>query len=224
MVSASSPNEIMKTAAKNPPPTPKSRGLAAPLLLLVVLAVLFWRSFLPGFVHFSNDGPLGMQNAAWLHFPESMTGQWYDLNSIGNNAGAASPDLVILIRWVFGPVGYAKFLAPIALWILGVGAWFFFRQLKLSPLAAALGGLAAALNSDFFATACWGVASQQIAIGMVFFALGLIAGSSPGLPAMTRWTRLALAGLCVGMNVMEAADIGAIFSVFIAAFVFLNGR
>jgi hypothetical protein len=189
---------------------------------LIVLSILFWRSFLPGFVHFSNDGPLGIQNSAWIRLPEGFTGLWYDLNSIGNNAGSFSPDLATLIRWVIGPVVYSKFLAPIALWILGVGAWFCFRQLKLSPLAAALGGLAAALNSDFFSTACWGVAAQQIAIGMDFFALGLVAGNSPAMPALTRWTRLALAGLCVGMNVMSAADIGAIFSVFIAAFVFFK--
>jgi hypothetical protein len=210
----------MKTA--KPVSTTKPRRLSAPLLLLIVLAILFWRSFLPGFVHFSNDGPLGMQNAAWMHLPEAITGSWYDLNSIGTSAGAVSPSITSAIRWVLGPVGYAKFLAPVALWILGTGAWFFFRQLKLSPLAAALGGLAAALNSDFFATACWGVASQQIAIGMDFFALGLVAGNSLETPALTRWTRLALAGLCVGMNVMEAADIGAIFSVFIAAFAFFK--
>jgi hypothetical protein len=215
----------MKIAAKNSksvPDAPKNRGWSAPLLLLIVLSILFWRSFLPGFVHFSNDGPLGIQNSAWIRLPEGFTGLWYDLNSIGNNAGSFSPDLATLIRWVIGPVVYSKFLAPIALWILGVGAWFCFRQLKLSPLAAALGGLAAALNSDFFSTACWGVAAQQIAIGMDFFALGLVAGNSPAMPALTRWTRLALAGLCVGMNVMSAADIGAIFSVFIAAFVFFK--
>jgi hypothetical protein len=28
----------------------------------------------------------------------------------------------------------------IALWVLGVSAWFFFRQMKLSPLAVVLGG------------------------------------------------------------------------------------
>ena len=130
-------------------PPAKSRRVFAPLLLFVVLACLFWRSFLPGFVHFSNDGPLGMQNAAWLQMPEAMTGQWYDLNSIGLNAGEAAPDFITLLHWTLGPVGYAKFLAPISLWILGVGAWFFFRQLKLSPLAAVLGGLAAALGFNF---------------------------------------------------------------------------
>ena len=200
----------------------KSPRSSAPWLLLIVLAILFWRSFLPGFVHFSNDGPLGMQNAAWMHLPEAMSGQWYDLNSIGSNAGVFSASFTSAICWALGPVGYAKFLAPIALWILGVGAWFCFRQMKLSPLAAVLGGLAAALSSDYFSTACWGVASQQIGIGMDFFALGLVAGNSPMLPGLTRWTRLALAGLCVGMNVIEAADIGAIFSVFIAGFVFFK--
>ena len=34
--------------------------------------------------------------------------------------------------------------------------------------------------------------------------------------------RLALAGLCVGINVMEAADIGALYSMLIAAFIFFK--
>jgi hypothetical protein len=122
-------------------------------------------------------------------------------------------------RWLAGPVGYSKFLAPFALFILGLGAWTFFRQLKFSPLAATLGGLAAALNSAFFSTACWGVASQQIAIGFSYFALALIVSNTPETPALTRWVRWALAGLAVGVNVMHGSDIGAIFSVFIAAFV-----
>ena len=83
-------------------------------------------------------------------------------------------------RWA--PVRYAKFFAPVALFILGLGAWTFFRQLKLSPLAAVLGGLAAALNSAFFSTACWGVASQQIAVGMTYFALALVVSNTPETP------------------------------------------
>ncbi|MEI6194891.1 MAG: hypothetical protein WCS42_11250 [Verrucomicrobiota bacterium] len=208
----------MKTAK----PASAASRFSGPLLLLLVLVVLFWRSFLPGIVHFSNDGPLGLQNAAWLHLPEGISGQWCDLNSIGANAGQSAPSVLTLIRWGLGSVGFAKFLAPVALWILGVGAWFFFRQSKFSPLAAVLGGLAAALNSTFFSTACWGVAAQQIALGMGFFALGLIVSNTAETPALTRWLRLALAGLCVGINVIEAADIGAIFSLFIAAFVFFR--
>jgi hypothetical protein len=203
-----------------PKAAPKPRKFfSAPVLLAVVLAVLFWKSFLPNYVHFSNDGPLGQQNTSWVQLPAAFTGTWRDLNDIGDNAGSSSLDLTSLISWRLGPVGYAKFLAPIALFILGLGAWTFFRQLKLSALAATLGALAAALTSAFFSNACWGVASQQIAIGMDFFALALIVSNSPGTPALTRWARLALAGLAVGFNVMEAADNGAIFSLFISAFV-----
>jgi len=201
------------------PPT-KRPALLVPILLAGILAVLFCKSFLPDYVHFSNDGPLGQQNAACFRLPGTFTGIWNDLNNIGSNGGAFAPDLVSFIYWILGPVGYSKFLAPIALFILGLGAWAFFRQLKFSPLAAALGALAAALNSEFFATATWGVASQQVAFGLDFFALALVVSNTPATPIFIRWARLALAGLCVGLNVMDAADIGAIFSLCIAAFVF----
>jgi hypothetical protein len=207
---------------KNAKPAARSRIWEVSLLLVIVLACLFWRSFLPGFVHFSNDGPLGMQNAAWMHMPEGLTGQWYDLNSIGLNHGMFPPSLTFIILWMLGPVGYAKFLAPVALLIIGLGACFFFRKLKLSPLAVALGALAGVLNSVFFTDACWGVASHEIALGMVFFALGLIVANTAETPPLTRWVRLALAGLCVGMNVVEAVDIGALYSLFVAAFVFFK--
>lgn len=202
------------TATATPP-----RGLFFAGLLAIILAALFWKSFLPGYVHFSNDGPLGQQNTAWGRLPGAFTGIWGDLNDIGNSGGSLAPDLCTLLRWLLGPVGYSKFLAPFALFVLGLGAWTFFRQLKFSPLAATLGGLAAALNSAFFSTACWGVASQQIAEGFSFFALALVVSNTPETSAPTRWVRWALAGLAVGVNVMQGADIGAIFSVFIAAFV-----
>ena len=189
------------------------------MLLAAILGLLFWKSFAPGFVHFSNDGPLGQQNAAWHQLPAAFTGCWYDLNDIGSSAGAVSLSLSSLIFWVLGSVGYAKFLTPCALFILGIGAWTFFRQLKLTPLAATLGALAAALTSTFLSDACWGVASHQIAFGMDFLALALIVSNLPATPWFVRWTRLVLAGFAVGINVTEAADIGAIFSMFVAAFV-----
>jgi hypothetical protein len=191
-------------------------------LLAVILSCLFWRSFLPGYVHFSNDGPLGVQKSESLQLPETFAGIWGDLNSLGDNGGSWSPSINAMIRWVLGAVGYSKFLPPITLFILGLGAWTFFKQLKFSPLACTLGALAVTLNSDFFATACWGVASQQIAIGMDFLALALVTANSSATPTLIRWSRMALAGLAVGINVIEAADIGAIFSIFVAAYVFLK--
>lgn len=197
-------------------------GWLAVGLFAVVLAVMFWRSFLPDYVHFSNDGPLGVQNAAWLQMPGDATGMWDDLNYLGQSGGAATPGITSLLRLLLSPVGYAKFYPPIALFILGLGAWTLFRQLKLSALAALLGSLAAVLNSTFFSTACWGVASQEIAIGLDFFALALVVGCTASTPALVRWARLALAGLCVGVNVMEAADIGALYSLLVAIFIFFH--
>jgi hypothetical protein len=210
---------VMKN--QNQTPVAKTNWLAVGLFA-VVLALLFWRSFLPDYVHFSNDGPLGQQNADWLKLPAAMTGMWVDLNDTGFSAGAFAPSITAALKWLLGPVGYAKFYAPVALFILGLGAWTFFRALKLTPLAAMLGALAAMLSSTFFAGACWGVAAVEIALGVGFFALALAVANTPETPWFVRWTRLALAGLCVGVNVMEAADVGALFSLFIAAFVFFK--
>jgi hypothetical protein len=189
-------------------------------LWALILGLIFYRSFIPKEVVFSNDGPLGGLVEAQNQLPQTFTGMWADLNSIGSNAGATTPSISSLLRLLLGPVGFAKFFAPVALFILGMGAWTFFRSLKLSSLAAVLGSLATVLSSTFFSTACWGVASQQIALGMDFCALSLIIASTHETRTWARWTRLALAGLCVGMNVMEAADIGALCSLFVAAFAF----
>jgi hypothetical protein len=200
---------------------PADRRKIFPLvLLLVLLVILFWRSFLPDYVHFSNDGPLGQENVDWAKLPAAWTGMWDNLNDTGYNTGSFIPSLSALILWLLQPVGFAKFYAMVALFILGVGAWTFFRALKLSPLAIALGMLAAVLNSTFFADACWGTASHQIALGMDFFALALICINTSETSLLVYWSRVALAGLCVGVNVMEAVDIGGLFSILVAVFVF----
>lgn len=204
----------------NPPPTTRSRAIwLAPLLLLAVIALLFWRSFAPDYVHFSNDGPLGQQMVNWQQLPAAITGMWDDLNETGANVGAYTPSIRALIFWFLGPIGYSKFYAPISLFILGLGAWAFFRALKLSPLAATLGALAAVLSSTFFSGACWGIASMEIAIGLNFLALALIMANENENSRVIRWTRLALAGLCVGVNVIEAADVGALCSLLISGFI-----
>jgi hypothetical protein len=196
--------------------------LFVPLLLFFVLMFLFWRSFLPDYVHFSNDGPLGALVEEQSQLPQIYTGMWADLNTIGSNDGVATLSISTILRRVLSPVALAKFYPVIALLILGLGACFFFRQLKLSWLAVMLGTLAAVLNSTYFSDACWGVATHEIAAGMDFFALGLVVANTRETPWFACWTRLALAGLCVGMNVMDAADVGALFSLLIALVVFLK--
>lgn len=183
-------------------------------LLLLVLGVLFRDNFVPGQTLFSNDGPLGQQVTACNHLPEAFSGTWQDINTIGTRGGAF-PSITYGLLWLLGPVGFSKFYAPATLLILGLGAWCFFRQLGLAPLACVLGGLAAALDSSFFSAACWGVGTHPLTVGMEFFALAALADTT----SPKRWLRVVLGGLAVGMGVMEGADIGAIFSIYVAAFV-----
>jgi hypothetical protein len=203
--------------------TPLNRtALFSALALIGLLVILFWRSFLPGIVHFSNDGPLGQISVNFTKMPASFSGMWDDLNDVGYSAGLASPSISGLLTWVLTPWGHAKFLAPICILILGLGALSFFRALKLSPLAALLGAAAAMFNSTWFGTICWGVASQGIALGMIFFALALIVSTTPEMRPFIRWARFALAGLCVGLSVMDGADVAALYSFILAGFVLVR--
>jgi len=119
------------------------------------------------------------------------------------------------LHWALGPLGYSSFYIPIALFILGCGAYFFIKRSGMSVLAAILGGLAACLTTNYFSDGCWGAAPAVFAFGMNFFALGALA-KRDRLPF---WVSPALGGLAVGLNVVEATDIGGLFSLLIAAFV-----
>lgn len=200
---------------KNTSSTKQSRPfLLLIVALLVVLALLFLRGWQKGFLVFSNDGPLGQQAAEYLNPIATVTGLWADLNWLGTSGGALSPGISGFLRALLGPVWFSKLFASTALFLLGVGAWFFFRELGFNKTTCVLGGLAAALNGEFVCTASWGVAGQPICFGFCYLAMGLVANLND-----RPWARTALAGLCVGMGVIEAADIGAIFSVFVAAWV-----
>ena len=84
---------------KNSPPDSSAKnGWLWPVgLLLLTLVFLFWRSFLPGYVHFSNDGPLAQQMTHWMHLPDAFTGMWEDLNDIGSNSGSYPLDVNAII-------------------------------------------------------------------------------------------------------------------------------
>lgn len=179
-------------------------------LLCVLLTLLFVRGWLPGMLIFSNDAPLGFQQAEYLQPSISYNGTWLDTNWLGLNGGARFLNISTTFAWVLGPVWFSKLYAPLSLLIVGLGAWYMFRQFRFSNATSTIGGLAAALNSDFFATACWGVASQPICFGMGYFAIGLMANLD-----RHKWVRIILAGMAIGMGVIEAFDIGAIFSVFV---------
>lgn len=190
--------------------------------LAPLLAFVFIRSFSADLVHFSNDGPLAGLVEAGNQLPQTFFGAWFDLNALGSGGGSAAPCPSALLRTVIGPVAFAKFFPVVALFILGLGVAAFLRSLKLSAWAVTLGMLAAVFNSSFFGGACWGVAQVEIAFGLDFFALALVMANDGERRLLLRGTRLALAGLCVGTNVIEAADVGALASLFVAAFVFFK--
>jgi len=196
----------------------KSRRLgigAMALLLFLVLSVVLCGDYLPGNTLFSNDGPLGRLMSQCHHLPERFTGCWEDLNLLGFRDWGTAPSISYGLLYLLKPILFSKLYAPASLFLLGLGAWCFFRQSGLTPAACLLGGLAATLDSSFFSAACWGVASHAIAVGMIFFALAALADTT----SRGRWLRIVLAGLAVGMGVTEGADIGALFSLLVGGYV-----
>jgi len=196
-------------------PTARAFALVS-LLLLGILAVLFFRSFIHGEIVFSNDGPYGAINSAAGRLPGGFKGMWGDLNWFGSESVGASPDLSNTLAWFLQPLFFSKFYCPIAVFVVGLSAWVFLRQLGLATVACVVAGIATMLNSDFFSTAAWGVASQPICFAANFLALAAITHSSR---SRHPWLWTIVAGFCVGWGVMEAFDIGAIFSMFTAAYV-----
>ena len=182
--------------------------------LVAILSILFHKSFQPGQVVFSNDGPLGALNSQADQTLGNLKGAWQPLNWLGTAQPGATPSLVTTMLWLFGPLVHAKILPLICLLILGLCAWFYFRQLRFSSAVCIIGGIAAMLNMDYFSSACWGQVSRPLALACAFLALAALQNGS----SKHRWTKALLAGMAVGFGIMESFDIGAIFSVFIAAF------
>ena len=194
-------------------------GALLPLVLLAgLLALLFWRSFIPRYVHFSNDSPLGIRVAEWMRLPSGLLGRWDDLNSLGFNSGSFGESLSTLVEWMLGPLGSSKFLAPVTLCLLGLCSWFAFRRLRLGSFAALLGALGVTLSSCFFSAACWGATPTVLSIGLSYLALGLVVSANRAARALERWSFFALAGLAAGAGIIEAAEDGVIFLFIILAF------
>jgi hypothetical protein len=185
---------------------------------VVMLLGLFYKSLETNEILFSNDGPLGANSQIAAKAPESFRGVWLDLNSIGFGGGASLPTISGALFSLFSPVQYAKWFVPIVVVFAGLCAYFFYRRTGLSASACVIGALAVSLNSDFFSTACWGVGPQTVCFGLNFLALGLLSLQL----RRWNWLKYPLAGAAVGMGVMEGFDIGALFSLCFAAFVFYS--
>ena len=182
--------------------------------LLALLAILFHKSFDPSQVLFANDGPLGAMKATMNALPEDFSGNWQDLNWIGGESPSAAPDISAGFATLFPPEIFMKFFAPITLLILGLSAWLCFRELGFRPIVCILGGLAAGLNMHVFSIACWGLGTWVISFAMMFLAVAALVSKS----ISQRWIRGALAGVAVGLGLMEGFDVGAILSLYVGAF------
>ena len=95
---------------------------------------------------------------------------WRDLNWVGSWGGNMPPNVSYLWFWLLGPLGFAKFYAPLSVLMVGLSVWVLFRQLRFKPWVGLLGALAAALNTDFFSYACWGLGTLTICMAWIFVA------------------------------------------------------
>jgi hypothetical protein len=205
----------IKGAQTAPKQYKQHSGLIVLLIVLgAALAALCHEGFLPHRVMWANDVPLGAMMDPSSQVPGTFFGHWGILYYIGGSAPSASPSFTTLLQWIFPPTIYLKIYAPLTMLFLGLGAGFFFRQLRFAPGVCVIGGLGAGLNMHFFSNACWGLGQWNIAAAMVFVALGFLVSPTVRPP----WVKAAIAGLSVGMVVMEGYDVGAILSIYVGIF------
>jgi hypothetical protein len=175
--------------------------------LLLVLGFLFRESFESDKVVFANDAPLG---AIQAHAYDEKDGwsYWQDLNWIGGEFPSAMPnftkvffELCLIAAGENGAVLFAKWYQPISLVLLGFCAWLFFRSLRFRQPVCLLGGLAAALNGDFFTYACWGLPSVALGAAGAFLAMsGIINALRERGVRMIGWVILGGLGLGQGID------------------------
>ncbi|MBA4147878.1 MAG: YfhO family protein [Verrucomicrobia bacterium] len=195
--------------------TSRSGWIILIAVLALVFGVLFQRSFDEGFVHHSNDGPLGAISAQADYVIGNVKAYWQNLNWLGGQQPSAMPTVDLLFFAIVGPVTFAKFIVPFSLLLLGLSACLFFRQLRFHWAVCILGGIAAALNANFFSNAAWGQYSRPLTQAAIFLALAAIQSQSRHTAI-----KLVLAGFAIGMGIMEGFDVGALYSLYVAGFAF----
>ncbi len=194
--------------------------------LALALGFLFRGSLERGQVIFANDSPLaGIQSHAFDE--KSGWSFWQDQNWIGGEVPSAMPnftkayfDICLALGGDSAPVLFAKTYAPMALLLLGFSSWLLFRTMRLSQPVCVLGALALALNGDLLTHATWGLPSVPLGAAGACLCLAAV---FHGLrqTGWRAWAWTALGGLALGQGVMESFDVGGIFSLCVAAVVFV---
>lgn len=194
--------------------TTNGRFLVLLLVLGGALAMLCHQAFLPHRVHWANDVPLGAMLDPSARLPGTFSGHWSTLEWVGGVVPSSSPAFSTLLQIILPPQIYMKIFVPACMFFLGFGAWLFFRQSGFAPGVCVVGAIGAGLNMHYFSNATWGLGTWAVAAGMVLIALAVIVSPSIKPP----WVKAALAGLAVGLVVMEAFDAGAILTLYVGAF------
>lgn len=198
----------------------KRRGLkyfaAALVIVGLILAFVFGKSFGSDQVLFSNDGPLGVLVAEYGSMKHAFYGVWNDLNWVGIESPTALPNTAAVSWFLLGndPVTFAKFHVPVAQLGLGLSLWFLLRQFGFHAGVCAIAAIAAALNMNIFSHSCWGLPSRAWTLASTFLALAALVSGTKNRPLL----KALLAGLAVSNGIMEGFDVGAIFSLYVAAF------
>jgi hypothetical protein len=183
------------------------------LLLGGALAILFHRGFEANQVHFALDQPLGFLKSASSSAPGICAGHWTDFTWLGGEIPASNPGISVLLQSILYPELFLKIFPPLSLLLVGLSAWLMFREFGFGRWVCVFGGLAAGLNMLFLSVACWGLGHWNIAFAMIFLAIAALATKS----IRQSWAKAMLAGFAVGLNVVEAFDVGVILSPFVAA-------
>lgn len=190
--------------------------LWAALAVTAALLMLFHGLLSPSEVMFANDGPFGLLKNHEHDGIGNLFGVWMSDNWVGIALPGALPTFSHLLFFLVSAVTYAKILVPLSLLFLGLSAAFFCQRASFHPAVGILVALGAALNSNPVSYACWGLAPKAITLGCTLIAMGLLKGSHR--PGWRSWVEILLAGFFVGFGIMEGADLGAIMSLYVAAY------
>ena len=184
-------------------------------ILAGVLAWLWRASLLPTQMAFSNDAPLGLMSAysefRWSAF---FGGSWYPIVWLGSPALPLQPSFSNLLYLFLGPILFGKFIAPLSLLLLGMAAFILCRSCGFAAPVGTLVGIAAALNTNLVSHAGWGLAMRSTTVAFTILAIAALSSGN----RHRFWSRSILAGIAVGLSVVEGADVGAIFSLYVAAY------
>lgn len=192
------------------------------LCLLALLFIVFHALYTRGYILFANDAPLGQLMPQTGKSLGNYRSLWIDSYWLGGSGIRPFPNFSNLLFTAVDQIlhdlsWFYRLYTPLSLLILGLSAWYAGRKTRWHPLVCLLVAIAAAFNTDPFSNACWGLPSRALTFASSFFAIGLLSDAVAS-SGWRNWARLVLAGFAVGFGLTEGYDVGAIFSLYVAAF------